>query len=431
MFNIFNKHKEKNTLLTQFPVKSGYAESFRTMHTNLQFSAMDKELKAICVTSATETEGKTNTVANLAYTMARAGQRVLMVDGDLRKPGLTRQFNMVKAPGLTELISKSLGAMIMEGSLSDIRLNDLWRLIKLQKKTGILSISNDEDQVDISFHNGNLTDIFWKTRPEKRKIASTLIANNLLTKEQARLAIGHQKKSVQKLGTILITMGMISRAELKKYLSVHIVEAFKIAVSMYDARFIFTKMPAGRINITLEDNINFDKLFHEFIDEDRPSPFLTELIESKIIRTDTENLFILPSGNIPPNPSEMISSDRMVFVMEHVKNAFDFVIIDTPPVLPASDAMILALNTDGILFVVKANKVNKKHIKNAVTQLESGKTAILGIILNRVDVKRERYYRYYRKYYTSYYGKADPGKTDSGKIDSGRTDPGKDGVPED
>ena len=115
----------------------------------------------------------------------------------------------------------------------------------------------------------------------------------------------------------------------------------------------------------------------------------------------------MPSGTIPPNPSEMISSERMVFVVENLINMFDFVIIDTPPVLPASDAIVIAPHTDGILVVVKANKVNKKYIKDAITQLETGASKVLGLILNRVDVKKERYYRYYRKYYTSYYGNPD------------------------
>ncbi len=397
-------NKDKKNLLTRFPTKSGYAESFRTMRTNLQFTSMDRDLRTICVTSATEQEGKTNTVANLAYTMAQAGLRVLMVDCDLRKPGLTKLFDLSKTHGLTELISKDLGTMLMNGSLSEIRLNDLLRLNKLQRRTGILSIIDGKEQVDISFHNGNLTDIFWKSRPDEKKLASTLISNKLLTKEQAYIAMGHQQKSVQKLGVILTTMGMISKTDLKKYLSLHIVETFKVAVSMYNGRFVFKEMPPGEIDITLEHNVNFDKLFREFLDEDRQSPFLTKIIEANIIKTQAPNLFILPSGHIPPNPSEMISSDRMTFVLDHVKHAFDFVIIDTPPVLPASDAMIIAPYTDGILVVVKANKVNKKYVKDAVNQLEAGNIKILGLILNLVDVKRERYYRYYRKYYTSYYG---------------------------
>jgi len=405
MLNIIKKNKEKNTLLTEFPAKSGYAESFRTMHTNLQFSSMDRELRIITITSATEMEGKTNTVANLAYTIAQTGQRVLMVDCDLRKPGLTKKFDLSKKPGLTELISKHLGTMITDGALSEIRLNDLLRLNKLQKRTGLLTVTDGADQVEICFYQGSLVDIFWKTRPEEKKLASTLIASGLLTKEQAQVALGHQKKSIQRLGTILLTMGMISKSDLKKHLAVHIVEAFKAAASMYNGKFSFSKLPLCRIEATMEQNINFDKLFREFLDEDNQSAFLTRTIENMISQTDTENLFILPSGNIPPNPSEMISSERLSFVLDHIKHSFDFVIIDTPPVLPASDALLISAHTDGILIVIKAGSVNKKHIQNAISQIEATRTKILGLVLNRVDVRRERYYRYYRKYYTSYYGK--------------------------
>ena len=400
------KKNDKAALLTRFPEKSGYAESYRTMRTNLQFSAMDIELKSICITSATEMEGKTNTVANLAYTMAQTGQRVLMVDCDLRKPGLTRRFGCTNQPGLTGLISQELGRTMPEGRLSDIRLDDLIKLNRLQKKNGILSLTDEHNHVDISLQNGNLVDIFWKNRPEKKKLASTLISNNLLTKEQAQIAIGHQKKSVQKLGTILTTMGMISKADLKKHLSIHIVEAFKTAATMYDGKFIFTPMQGRFLDTTIDHNVNFDRLVKEFINENYHSPYLSNIIETMVCETETENLFLMPSGKIPPNPSNMINSDRMSFVIESLINLFDFVVIDTPPVLPASDALVIAPNTDGILMVVKAGKVSKKHVKNAVSQIETGKTKILGLVLNRVNVNKERYYRYYRKYYTSYYGKS-------------------------
>ncbi len=405
MVTLFKKKREKNSLLSNFSTKSGYAESYRTMQTNLQFTSMDKDLKSICVTSATEQEGKTNTVANLAFTMAQSGQRVLMVDCDLRKPGLSHRFGLEKSPGLTELISKHLGSLISKGSLADFRLNDLIKLNKLQKRTGILQVSNEFNEVEISFFNGNITDIFWKNRPDEKKLASTLVKNKLLTREQAQVALGHQKKSVQKLGTILTTMGVISKVELKKHLSLHLVEAFKTAASMYDGSFTFTSLPGSQLETILEHNVNFNKLFDEFQDDENQSPFLKKTIEALISPTEIENLYIIPSGQIPPNPSELIGSARMVFVLDYLSSSFDFVIVDTPPVLPASDAIVIAPNTDGILVVVKSSKVNKKYIKDAISQLEAGTTKILGLILNRVDVKKERYYKYYRKYYTSYYGK--------------------------
>lgn len=407
MFKRLKARRENKALLSEFSTKSGYAEAYRTLQTNLQFTSMDKDLKCICVTSATEQEGKTNTVANLGYTMAQTGKRVLLVDCDLRKPGLTHQFKQTQTPGLTELISIHLGTMVTQGDIADVSLGDLIKLNRLQKRTGILTVSDADNQVEISFSNGNLTDIFWKNRPEKKRLASTLISQNLLSKEQAQIALGLQKKSVQKLGTILTTMGVISRAELKKHLSIHIVEAFKTAASMYGGKFTFTSLSADRIGSTIEQNVDFDKMFREFLDEEGQPSFISRTIESLIVKTEMENLYLLPSGKIPPNPSEMINSERMVFVLAYLTSIFDFVIIDTPPVLPASDALMIAPNTQGILMVIKAHKIDKKHIKNAISQIEAGSTKILGLLLNQVDVRKERYYRYYRKYYTSYYGKTD------------------------
>lgn len=396
--------EEVNALLEQYPAKSGYAESYRTMRTNLQFTSMDKDLNVICVTSATEKEGKTNTVANLAYTMAQTGRRVLMVDCDLRKPGLTDRFGKKEASGMSELVSEQLGRLMAEGSTAEIKLNDLVKLNNLQKRTGILAIEDEQNSVELSFYEGSLIDVYWKNRPDSKKLASSLVAANLLTKEQAQLAIGHQRRSVQKLGTILTTMGMITMAELKKHLSMHIVESFKTAASIYNGRFKFTPMPAEQMDTTIEHDVNFEKMFQEFLDEGHEFPYLANMIGSVVLETESENLYIVPSGKVPPNPAEMISSGKMAFVLKHLSHVYDFVIIDTPPVLPASDALVLSPGTDGLLLVVKANQVNRKYIKDAVKQLESVGAKILGVVLNRVDVKRDRYYKYYSKYYTSYYG---------------------------
>jgi Mrp family chromosome partitioning ATPase len=395
------KKEEEKTLLDRFPAKSGYAESYRTMRTNLQFTSMDKELNTICVTSATEQEGKTNTVANLGYTMAQTGTRVLMVDCDLRKPGLTQQFGKKGESGMSELVSEFLGTLVVEGSTAQIKLNDLVKLNNLQKRTGILAVADDKNSVELSFYNGNLIDVYWKNRPDSKKLASSLVAANLLTKEQAQVAIGHQRRSVQKLGTILTTMGMITMTDLKQHLSMHIVEAFKTAASIYNGQFKFTPMHAGQIDTTIEHDVNFEKLFKDFLDEGNQFPYIADMIESLVIKTKVDNLYFLPSGKIPPNPAEMISSGKMAFALDHLSHVYDFVIIDTPPVLPASDALVLSPATDGVLVVVKAGQVNKKYIKDAVKQLESAGTKILGVVLNQVDVNRERYYR---KYYGSYYG---------------------------
>jgi capsular exopolysaccharide synthesis family protein len=112
----------------------------------------------------------------------------------------------------------------------------------------------------------------------------------------------------------------------------------------------------------------------------------------------------MPSGSIPPNPSELIGSELLSYIINCLKHEFDFIIIDTPPVIAASDALLLAPRTDGTILVVKSGHVDRKIIKNAVDQYRAAKQPILGMILNRVNMQKEGYYRYYQKYYSSYYG---------------------------
>jgi Mrp family chromosome partitioning ATPase len=88
-----------------------------------------------------------------------------------------------------------------------------------------------------------------------------------------------------------------------------------------------------------------------------------------------------------------------------LKRQFDILIIDTPPILPASDAMILAPLTDGILLVVKSGHLKRELIKKAVTQVKKTQANLIGVVLNQVDVKRARYYS--GKYYATYYGEGD------------------------
>ena len=120
--------------LENYPANSRFAEAFRTLRTNIQFSFLDKEFRAILITSAGQGEGKTTTVMNLAHTMAKAGKSVLMIDADLRKPSLSNIVASKNSCGLTGLISELFDTDVGEGRLDDLGVNDLIRLLTLQKK---------------------------------------------------------------------------------------------------------------------------------------------------------------------------------------------------------------------------------------------------------------------------------------------------------
>jgi len=403
---LFKKTAQKmENLLLDFPSESRYAESFRTLRTNLNFSTMEKGLHSVLVTSTVESEGKTNTAVNLGYTIAQSGSRVLLIDADLRRPRLTDAFLLKKKKGFTDIISKTFSTRLSKGNLKDYSMGDLLELIKLQKQTGGLNIqSSNGNDITIYFTAGKIVDIYWQNRPESKKLANTLVRKNILTKEEASLALGHQKKSVQRLGTILFSMGLVSKEKLSKELAIHTVEAMRIISGMIDGEFHFIPLSQAELKSPISQNVNFEKLFKEFLGQGEELLFINKSIDAAVYPTKAENLYILPSGKIPPNPSEVIGSSGAALLMEMLKKKFDFIILDTPPVMPATDAMLMAPRTDGTILVVKSGNTERKVVKNVVDSFKNANLPILGVLLNLVDLKKEGYYRYYKKYYASYYG---------------------------
>lgn len=210
--------------------KSPIAESFRTLRTNISFSALDRSCRAIMSTSAGPEDGKSTVTANLAVVMAQAGSRVLLVDCDLRKPVQHKYFEMDNHRGLTNLL------------VQDLELSDVVR--------------------------------------------STLV----------------------------------------------------------------------------------------------------------------DGLWLLPSGPIPPNPSELLGSHKMAGFLKNVVAQYDTVLVDAPPVIAVTDASVLAPLVDGVVLVVKSGVTRIDMIKDARAQLETANARIIGVVLNQVKMHGEdyRYYYYYK-----------------------------------
>lgn len=124
-------------------------------------------------------------------------------------------------------------------------------------------------------------------------------------------------------------------------------------------------------------------------------------------RTSEPNLFVMTAGRIPPNPSELLSSARMQNLVASLKEGpFDWVIIDTPPVLAVTDAVIVAPYVSGMVFVIGAEMTRRTHAERAIATLQSGQPNVVGAVLNRVDLSRNKYYysRYYGYHHKNYYG---------------------------
>jgi succinoglycan biosynthesis transport protein ExoP len=236
-------------LVSLLSPRSTVAEAYRSLRTNVEFLSLEKNVRTLCVTSASLMEGKTTTAINLAITIAQMGKRTLLVEADLRKPFLHHAFGIPRDPGLTEVI-----------------------------------VGNKD----------------WR---ECLRTATDLMLGPL---------------GVEKLMT----------------------------------------MP------------NVDKLF------------------------------LLSSGTPPPNPSEFLNSQRMQDLIAQFREQFDFVIFDCPPILPVTDAAILASKTDGTLMVYRVGKIARSALKRAKVLLENVRGRVLGVVLTGLkaetspDYEELQYYRY-------------------------------------
>ena len=117
-----------------------------------------------------------------------------------------------------------------------------------------------------------------------------------------------------------------------------------------------------------------------------------------VSKTDIENLSVLTGGKIPPNPSELLSSSRMDQLLEFVKEHYDCVFIDTPPINLVTDSTVFAQKSTGYIMIVKSGVTDKADIKQAIAGIENIGGTILGVILNDIPSVKQKYYSYYRKY---------------------------------
>ena len=122
-------------------------------------------------------------------------------------------------------------------------------------------------------------------------------------------------------------------------------------------------------------------------------------VDKCIQETELGNLYVLTSGAIPPNPAEILSSEKMKNLIEDLKNIYDYIFIDTPPIGLVTDAGALSSFIDGVVLVVKSESIEKKYLEETKKKLDAVDARILGAILNsyKSEQKDYNYYSYYGK----------------------------------
>jgi capsular exopolysaccharide synthesis family protein len=217
----------QRSLITHNNPKSPISEQYRTIRTNIQFASVDKEFKTLMVTSSGPGEGKSTTAANLGVVLAQQGKRVLLIDGDLRKPTVHYTFKVSNIYGVT----------------------------------------------------------------------------NVLTRQ----------------------------------------------------------MP----------------------------------LKDTVVKTKIPDLDVLPSGPVPPNPSELIDSKSMDNLIEEAQGMYDYILFDTPPVLAVTDGQLLSNKVDGVILVVSSGKTEIEAAVKARDLLVHAKGKLIGTVLNAKDISNDNYYYYY------------------------------------
>jgi polysaccharide biosynthesis transport protein len=130
-----------------------------------------------------------------------------------------------------------------------------------------------------------------------------------------------------------------------------------------------------------------------------------QLPDGTIMATGTDDLAVITSGKRPPNPSELLASEKMVMLLNQLNQDYELIVVDSPPVLAVTDATVLAPRLDGVILVIRPGETKVEAARQAVQQLQRVNANILGVVLNGVDPRSSRYGYYYR--YDYYYASDD------------------------
>ena len=194
--------------------------------------------------------------------------------------------------------------------------------------------------------------------------------------------------------------------------------------SWISANLAATFAQAGKKVIILDADMRKGRQYRIFDVSPRPglSNYLSGVTENDkevdladyVQETEIENLFVIPAGNVPPNPSELLVSESMIHLLESLKNICDIVIIDGPPTQLVTDSLILARIADSTVIIAEGNKTKKESLRRIVDNIQKVGGKIAGVVLNKVKLSAKNYEQSY------YYGST--GMVVSSKNKKGKRD---------
>ena len=348
--------------------------------------------RLIAIESVTMGEGKTMTTTKMAASLSEAGLRVLLLDCDFQRSSLDKIFDNADGGGLEDIIQKIQSHQISSGNLKDYSMDDLFFLIGLHKLNGRLIVKNEDQLLHALFQNGKLLHIQNSNNPKANRIGAMLLKGNFITEDQLSDAIERHRRTGQPLGYILVNSGYITLEKLRGPLRLQMEEHIQRLFSWKTGQFHFKP---EIIRIYENERIFFGDNHNAMI-RDLGRITGSKVIEKEILANvrsgSKENLYFLPANSNIKKPIGRVNRELLKKILEIVKDRFDVVLIDTPPLDARTGIESLLSNVDGVIVVIDAGRLSYRVINSAMNTLPKDK--IIGAVLNKVKSK-ENDYAYY------------------------------------
>lgn len=343
-----------NRLYAATTPKSLFSESIIALRTHLNIKLPQDKPVTILVTSTAPREGKTLIASNLAVSMAMDGKKTLLIDADLHRPNVHNVLGMEKKSGLYESVVDALNPTWSELDFSKLSFGDFEHLIRLKQWSGTMKIQWDSlpSSLNISFMDGKPAGSNMQGWKEKFATPSGFPppVNPSFTLDSSEIA------SVDSLE-----------------------DAGKKAI----------------------------EFVHQYPRLCRSTYFNDVLSKLYVTKTGIENLSLILAGTSIKNPSEVLGSEQMKILIQLVREQYDRIIIDSPPAWPLSDVGVLSRFIDGILWICRSGEIPKNMFAHNVKQVQAIQPNFFGVVINAVDLHKDRYYYYgYSPYYYNHYYKS-------------------------
>ncbi|MEB2309911.1 MAG: P-loop NTPase [Candidatus Brocadiaceae bacterium] len=348
------------------------------------------------VESTTKGEGKTTVLAKLAVNLAKGGLRVVMVDADLYHPSLHHVFGIEDGEerGLLNAMEGALSQNIKQGNLKDYSVDDLFSIIALKRLSGQLVIKNDTLGMTALFENGRLFHIQSKDIPPNNRLGAMLLHGGFITGDQLKDALERNQRTGFPLGYILINAGYVNQEQLKGPLKLQMEEHLQKLFSWKHGAFTFEP---GSLEIYEDKKIYFEEDYTPVasrLGHTAGSRLLKREVFSHVQQVNGPNLSLLPVGAGHVNLESPIYFGLLSKFLHLLKQQYDVVLVDAPPLMEAMNAAMPLLNfADGVIWVIKSGHVSIDAVKRVITGMQENKAKILGAVLNQA--KTEGYYYYY------------------------------------